>query len=387
MRPAKLWNDTESAPDAALAGRAPARRAGGVGRRVRQRAGGVRSPSPSCRGCTGHEPEPWQRRRTVLLPHDWLTPPAHRRRLVTDRGDASGTGYWSPATAVPAGPPRARRPRAGLVGVVPTVPARPRPPATGEAPWSAPGTGDNMAAALGVGLRPGDVVVSIGTSGTVYGVSDAPTADPTRRVAGFADATGRFLPLVCTLNATKVTEAVRRLLGVDHDELDRLALAGRRRGRRAHARSPTSTASARPTGPTPRACSPGSAATSTRAARPGRGRGRGVRPARRPRRARLVRRRPAGGWSWSAAAARSRRLPTGSRRPHRAAGDGAPRRRAGVRRCVRAGSRHPGRHRPDRCGGRLGPRAPGDLVEPGPGAVAAADVRASYGALRNATAG
>jgi xylulokinase len=60
----------------------------------------------------------------------------------------------------------------------------------------------------------------------VYGVSDEPVADPSGIVAGFADATGRHLPLVCTLNATKVTEAVRRLLGVDHDELDRLALAG-----------------------------------------------------------------------------------------------------------------------------------------------------------------
>jgi xylulokinase len=82
-----------------------------------------------------------------------------------------------------------------------------------------------MAGALGVGLRPGNVVASIGTSGTVYGVSDTPTADPSGIVAGFADATGRHLPLVCTLNATKVTDAVRRLLGVDHDELDRLALA------------------------------------------------------------------------------------------------------------------------------------------------------------------
>jgi xylulokinase len=82
-----------------------------------------------------------------------------------------------------------------------------------------------MAGALGVGLRPGDVVMSIGTSGTVYAVSDAPTADATGIVAGFADATGRHLPLVCTLNATKVTEAVRRLLGVDHAQLDELALA------------------------------------------------------------------------------------------------------------------------------------------------------------------
>ena len=72
-------------------------------------------------------------------------------------------------------------------------------------------------------MRPGDVVVSLGTSGTVYAVSEQPTADATGAVAGFADATGRYLPLVCTLNATKVTDAVAGLLGVDHDGLDALA--------------------------------------------------------------------------------------------------------------------------------------------------------------------
>jgi xylulokinase len=90
-------------------------------------------------------------------------------------------------------------------------------------PLAATGTGDNMAAALGLGLRPGDVAISLGTSGTVFAVADAATADPTGAVAGFADATGRFLPLVCTLNATRVTNAVARLLGVDLAKLDALA--------------------------------------------------------------------------------------------------------------------------------------------------------------------
>jgi xylulokinase len=81
-----------------------------------------------------------------------------------------------------------------------------------------------MGAALGMGLRPGDVAVSAGTSGTVYTVADRPTADATGAVAGFADATGRYLPLVCTLNATKATDAVARLLGVDHHGFDALAL-------------------------------------------------------------------------------------------------------------------------------------------------------------------
>ena len=82
-----------------------------------------------------------------------------------------------------------------------------------------------MAGALGLGLRPGDVALSLGTSGTAYCVSARPTADETGAVAGFADATGRYLPLVCTLNATKVTEAVRRLLGVTTAQFDALALA------------------------------------------------------------------------------------------------------------------------------------------------------------------
>jgi xylulokinase len=81
-----------------------------------------------------------------------------------------------------------------------------------------------MAAALGLGLRPGDLVLSLGTSGTAFTVSEQPSADPSGAVAGFADATGRFLPLVCTLNATKVTDAVARLLGVDHEQFDALAL-------------------------------------------------------------------------------------------------------------------------------------------------------------------
>jgi len=165
-----------------------------------------------------------------MLPHDYLT---HRLtgRYTTDRGDASGTGYWSPST----GDYRYDvleivDPQRDWTSAVPTVLG----PMDRAGEWNgsvvAPGTGDNMAAALGVGLLPGDVMMSIGTSGTVSAVSSTPTADPSGSVAGFADATGRFLPLVCTSNAAKVLEAIRHLLGVDHDEFDRLALAADRGG-------------------------------------------------------------------------------------------------------------------------------------------------------------
>ena len=81
-----------------------------------------------------------------------------------------------------------------------------------------------MAAAVGLGLKPGDLALSLGTSGTAFTVSEEPSADPTGTVAGFADATGRYLPLVCTMNATKVITAIARLLGVNEDRLGELAL-------------------------------------------------------------------------------------------------------------------------------------------------------------------
>jgi xylulokinase len=227
VRPAKLWNDTESAPDAAwliaqLDG--PAAWANACGT-VPVAAFTISKLSWLHRS----EPESWSRLARVCLPHDWIT-----FRLtgsfVTDRGDASGTGYFDARTD-------SYRPE--LLAVVERdVDWTPRLPAVlgpgdhagdtdllGRRAAVAAGTGDNMAAALGVGLAPGDVAISIGTSGTVFAVSATPTADASGAVAGFADATGNFLPLVCTLNATKVTDAVARLLGVDHEQLDRLALA------------------------------------------------------------------------------------------------------------------------------------------------------------------
>ena len=224
IRPAKLWNDTESAPDAAsLIDRLPG------GRRAWAEAcGSVLVASftiTKLAWLRRTEPSSWQRLAHVVLPHDWLTFRL-TGSLTSDRGDASGTGYWSAAT-------NSYRPELlALVDpqldwstIVPAV----LDPGDVAGEWQGavvgPGTGDNMAGALGVGLRSGDVAVSVGTSGTVYSVGDSPTADPSGIVAGFADATGRYLPLVCTLNATKVTDAVARLLGVDHEAFDDLVFA------------------------------------------------------------------------------------------------------------------------------------------------------------------
>ena len=236
---ALLWNDTRSA-DAARALIDEV----GAGEYAR-RTGSVPVASftaTKLRWLRDHEPELAARVAAVCLPHDWLT---WRLRgygplgasplgpvldeLVTDRSDASGTAYWSPASGEHDLEllERALGHRALLPRVLDPLESAGRTGAA-ELPAGIPigaGAGDNAGAALGLGASSGDVVVSIGTSGTVFAVAPEPVLDATGTVAGFASADGAFLPLVATLNAARVLDATARLLGVDHDGLAELALA------------------------------------------------------------------------------------------------------------------------------------------------------------------
>jgi xylulokinase len=227
VRPALLWNDTRSAGAAAelideLGG--PQVWADAVGL-----VPVASFTVTKLRWLADNEPGNADRTAAVCLPHDWLTwrlstGDGRLDALHTDRGDASGTGYWSPRTEQYR--PDLLRQAFGREPRVPVVLA-PAAPA-GEVPVGAalgPGTGDNAAAALGVGALPGDVIVSIGTSGTVFSVAETAVADPSGDVAGFADATGRFLPLVATLNAARVLDGAAAMLGVDHAALSRLAMS------------------------------------------------------------------------------------------------------------------------------------------------------------------
>lgn len=225
VRDALLWNDTRSAAAAADL----VAEFGGPGAWA-DAVGSVPLAAHTVaklRWLADHEPEHADRAARVLLPHDYLT---WRLRggttdlaPTTDRGDASGTGYWSPAT----GAYRADLLALAFRGRTPELPRVLGPAeAAGYTPDSvpiAPGTGDNAAAALGLGIAAGDVVVSLGTSGTVFTRSPRAGADATGAINGFADATGEFLPLVCTLNAARVLDATAALLGVGHGELEALA--------------------------------------------------------------------------------------------------------------------------------------------------------------------
>jgi xylulokinase len=226
LRPAVLWNDTRSAPDAErlrdqLGAEAWAERVGLV-------------PVPSFTvtrwaWLRRTEPELARRTRTIRLPHDWLT-----ERLcghgATDRGDASGTGWWStrdedylddvldlPGVELEA-------------AMLPTVLGPAEPAGSVQTPAAAelglaegtpvgPGTGDNMGAALGLGLAPGEPVISLGTSGTAYAPMSERAVDPSGLIAGFADATGGFLPLAATLNCTLAVDRVAGWLGLEREEV------------------------------------------------------------------------------------------------------------------------------------------------------------------------
>jgi xylulokinase len=212
VRPALLWNDMRSAEAAAEL----VEEFGGP-RWWADTTGSVPTASftvTKLRWLARHEPENAARVARVLLPHDWLTMQLGAAEPVTDRGDASGTGYFATAKGE-----WLRGLAAAALGHQPELPRVAAPgEVVGHTPGGAvlaPGTGDNMAAALGLGLEPGEVAVSIGTSGTAFAVTDIAAADPSGAVAGFASATGSFLPLVCTVNAGLVLAAAAAMTGTD----------------------------------------------------------------------------------------------------------------------------------------------------------------------------
>lgn len=232
LRPVKLWNDTESARQAEeLLATVPAAD-------WTRRIGLVPSAAltiAKLRWVAQHEPELLERIAAVCVPHDYLTWRL-TGRLVTDRSDASGTGYygldgswatdlltdyvspdveWDKVLPTVLGPFEA----AGFVSAEASAALGLRPDAI-----VGPGGGDQHLGALGLAVREGDLLVSLGTSGVVMSPSAVPVADDEGWIDCVADAAGGYLPLACTLNSTKVTDTFAHLMGVTVEELGALAL-------------------------------------------------------------------------------------------------------------------------------------------------------------------
>lgn len=234
IRDALLWNDTRSA-DAAKNLNSEM----GGDSEIAKQVGSVLVASftaTKLRWLADAEKENAAKVAGVALPHDWLSWHLQHKKgenldftkLFSDRSEASGTGYFDPTTSQYRRDILARALRTEREINLPQIisPAQ----FGGTTPSGipiAPGAGDNAAAALGIQAQAGDVVVSLGTSGTAFAVSETPTHDASGQVAGFADATGRFLPLVCTLNAARILDAATRILGKTHDEVGALALSAK----------------------------------------------------------------------------------------------------------------------------------------------------------------
>lgn len=252
IRPALLWNDNRSAPSAeALIDEL------GEGDRARgaqawaDAVGSVLVASltvTKLRWLHDNEPENAAKVAAVALPHDWLswriagygpagdpTAPLGPQldKLFTDRSDASGTGYYDAAVGqyrldlLERGLGRTDVVLPRVVGVT-EAGAVAHPTVAGSdvegGALIGPGTGDNAGASLGLGMTPGDIAISIGTSGVVSAVAPKRTADGSGAINGFADATGNALMLAVTLNAARVLDAAREVLDVDFDGLAELAL-------------------------------------------------------------------------------------------------------------------------------------------------------------------
>lgn len=266
IRDALLWNDTRSAPDADdLIIRLAKSETDGPnkdpdsdqGLAMRGKQAWVRAVGSSpvasltitkVAWVSRMEPDHAKAIAAICLPHDWLSwviaghgpaadPGAEPglEDLFTDRSDASGTGYYDPAAdryrrdllamALPDGMaeqvilPKVLGPHQVGAKADPRIAGRDVPGGC----IIAPGGGDNAMTSLGLAMQVGDVSISLGTSGVAAAVSPVPAYDMSASVTGFADATGHWLPLACTINASRILDAGLAALGTDYDGLANLA--------------------------------------------------------------------------------------------------------------------------------------------------------------------
>ncbi|MEO6569806.1 MAG: xylulokinase [Opitutaceae bacterium] len=224
IRPAKLWCDTSTTAECAII----TKKLGGPKAAIRK-TGNLILPgftAPKILWLKRNEPANYRQLRHVLLPHDYLNFYLTGNYFM-EFGDASGSALmdvwkrtWSRdvINAIDKNltdwlpPLTASHEAAGTL--------RPELAAKFGFPSGvvvSAGGGDNMMGAIGTGnVSPGVVTASFGTSGTIYAYADKPVVDPAGEIAAFCSSTGGWLPLLCTMNVTTVTEQVRTLFGQDH---------------------------------------------------------------------------------------------------------------------------------------------------------------------------
>lgn len=233
IRPAKLWCDTSTTAECALI----TKKLGGPKAAIRH-TGSLILPgftAPKILWLKRHEPANFRKLRHVLLPHDYLNHHLTGNYFM-EHGDASGTALldvrrraWSAAALAAIDrnlgdwlPPLSESHEAA--GTLRPELAR-KYGFSAEVVVSA-GGGDNMMGAIGTGnVTPGVVSASFGTSGTIYAHAAKPVIDPQGEIAAFCSSTGGWLPLLCTMNVTTVTEQMRSLFELDHAALE-AAVAG-----------------------------------------------------------------------------------------------------------------------------------------------------------------
>lgn len=264
IRDALLWNDIRSAPQAnSLIDLLGARQAGANAPQEQIHEAGIKAwvhavgtslissiTITKVAWTAQNEPANAARIAAICLPHDWLTwriagygpcesaeeGRAALAHLVTDRSDASGTGYFDPVRNVYRHDllQLALGKTANANSIILPKVLSPHEKAGTAAEGIAgknidggcllsPGGGDNATASFGLSMVPGDVSVSLGTSGVAAAISTTEAYDDTGAINGFADLTGRFVPLACTINASRILDAGCHLLGVGYDELASLA--------------------------------------------------------------------------------------------------------------------------------------------------------------------
>ena len=225
IRPALLWNDTRSSGTAEQLNKEFPNIAELTGSQL------VASFTASkVLWVAENEPENAKKIAAICLPHDWLswklTGSKDINDLFTDRSDASGTGYFNPKTGQYIPEILKYILKSDVQVVLPRIiKANEFGGKTTSGIPIAAGCGDNAGAALGINAQLGDMVISLGTSGTAFISTNTATNDRSGEVAGFADATGNFLPLACTLNAAKIFATVAKTLNLTFEEFSSLALS------------------------------------------------------------------------------------------------------------------------------------------------------------------